>query len=90
MPTRKKPVTRSNSSKKDPAVRQLAQLRKTVKELRVKLEREIKARQIEARVKTEAQKARAQLTLRRISAISTPWNRRLRLLKRNSAAWTRS
>jgi chromosome segregation ATPase len=61
MPTRKKPVTRSNSSKKDPAARQLAQLRKTVKELRIKLERETKARQIEARVKTEAQKARAQL-----------------------------
>jgi chromosome segregation ATPase len=55
MPTRKKAV------KNDPALRQLAQLRKTVKQLRVKLERESKARQIEARVKNEAQKARAQL-----------------------------
>ena len=36
-------------------------MRKTVKELRVKLERETKARKIEARVKSEAQKARAQL-----------------------------
>ena len=61
MPTRKKPATRSKAAKKDPALRQLAQLRKTVKGLRVKLERETRARQIEARVKTEAQKARAQL-----------------------------
>ncbi len=61
MPTRKKPVTRKKTAKNDPALRQLAQLRKTVKELRVKLERETKARKIEARVKSEAQKARAQL-----------------------------
>src|SRR5260370_28586967 len=61
MPTRKKPVTARKAAKKDPALRQLAQLRKTVKGLRVKLERETKARKIEARVKSEAQKARAQL-----------------------------
>lgn len=61
MPTRKKPATRRKVAKKDPALRQLAQLRKTVRGLRVKLERETRARQIEARVKTEAQKARAQL-----------------------------
>src|ERR1700730_2014753 len=61
MPTRKKPATPRKTPKKDPALRQLAQLRKTVKGLRVKLERETKARQIEARVKSEAQKARAQL-----------------------------
>jgi transposase len=61
MPARKKPVTRRKAAKNDPALRQLAQLRKTVKELRVKLERETRARKIEARVKSEAQKARAQL-----------------------------
>jgi chromosome segregation ATPase len=61
MPTRKKPVTARKAAKKDPALRQLAQLRKTVKGLRVKLERETRARMIEARVKSEAQKARAQL-----------------------------
>jgi chromosome segregation ATPase len=62
MPTKKNPATPKKTSKKDPALRQLAQLRKTVKELRAKLERETRARQIETRVKTEAQKARAQLT----------------------------
>ncbi|MFZ2062162.1 MAG: hypothetical protein WAU82_14210 [Candidatus Binatus sp.] len=61
MPTKKKPSTPRKPARKDPALRQVAQLRKTVKELRVKLEREAKARQIEARVKSEAQKARAQL-----------------------------
>jgi transposase len=61
MPTRKKPVTKRKAAKNNPAVRQLAQLRKTVKELRVKLERETRARKIEARIKSEAQKARAQL-----------------------------
>jgi chromosome segregation ATPase len=61
MPTRKKPATPRKAAKKVPALRQLAQLRKTVKGLRVKLERETRARMIEARVKTEAQKARAQL-----------------------------
>ena len=61
MPTKKKPSTPRKPARKDPALRQVAQLRKTVKELRVKLEREAKARQIEARVKSEAQKARTQL-----------------------------
>jgi chromosome segregation ATPase len=61
MPTRKKPATPRKAAKKDPALRQVAQLRKTVKGLQVKLERETRARQIETRVKTEAQKARAQL-----------------------------
>jgi chromosome segregation ATPase len=61
MPTKKKPLTRRKAAKNDPALRQLAQLRKTVKELRTRLERETKARKIEARVKSEAQKARAQL-----------------------------
>jgi uncharacterized phage infection (PIP) family protein YhgE len=67
MPTRKKPVTRRKAAKNDPTLRQLAQLRKTVKEMRTKLERETKARKIEARVKSDAQKARAQLA----SQIST-------------------
>src|SRR5579862_1285584 len=61
MPTKKKPSTPRKAGK-DPALRQVAQLRKTVKTLQVKLERESKARQLEARVKTEAQKARAQLS----------------------------
>src|SRR5260370_38419906 len=61
MPTKKKPVRRTKAAKNNPALRQIAQLRKTVKALRIKLERETKARKIEARVKSEAQKARAQL-----------------------------
>jgi len=61
MPTKKKSSTPRKAAKKDPALRQLAQLRKTVKMLRTRLERETRARQLEARVKAEAQKARAQL-----------------------------
>lgn len=60
MPTKKKPMKR-RAAKKNPATGQIEQLRKTVKQLRIKLERETKARKIEARVKAEAQKARAQL-----------------------------
>jgi chromosome segregation ATPase len=61
MPTRKKPLKRKKAATKNPALKQLEGLRKTVKQLRVKLERETRARRIEARVKSEAQKARAQL-----------------------------
>ena len=61
MPTKKKPVRRKKAATKNPALKQLEGLRKTVKQLRVKLERETRARKIEARVKSEAQKARAQL-----------------------------
>ena len=61
MPTRKKPAKRKKAAKKNPAMKQLEILRKTVKGLRIKLEREIRSRKIEARVKGEAQKARAQL-----------------------------
>ena len=61
MPTKKKPVKRKKAATKNPALKQLEGLRKTVKQLRVKLERETRARKIEARVKSEAQKARAQL-----------------------------
>jgi len=60
MPTKKKPMKRK-AAKKNPATGQIEQLRKTVKALRIKLERETRARKIEARVKSEAQKARAQL-----------------------------
>src|SRR5271168_3159086 len=61
MPTKKKPVKRKKAATKNPALKQLEDLRKTVKQMRVKLERETRARKIEARVKSEAQKARAQL-----------------------------
>ena len=60
MPTKKKPA-KQRAAKKNPATGQIEQLRRTVKALRLKLERETKARKIEARVKSEAQKARAQL-----------------------------
>ena len=59
MPTKKKTAKRKKAV--NPALRQLEQLRKTVKMLRVKLERETRARKIEARVKSEAQKARMRL-----------------------------
>ena len=59
MPTKKKTAKRKKVV--NPALRQLEQLRKTAKVLRVKLERETRARKIEARIKSEAQKARAVL-----------------------------
>ncbi|MGH7925952.1 MAG: hypothetical protein ACREQH_15315 [Candidatus Binatus sp.] len=59
MPTKRKTVKRKKAVKRVPG--QFEQLRKTVKALRLKLERETRARKIEARVKSEAQKARAQL-----------------------------
>ncbi len=59
MPTKKKTAKRKKAV--NPALRQLEQLRKTARTLRVKLERETKARKIEARFKSEAQKARALL-----------------------------
>ena len=59
MPTKKKPAQRRKAAQ--PATRQLEQLRKTIKSLKVRLEREIRARKVEARVKAKAQKARAQL-----------------------------
>ena len=61
MPTKKKAMKRKKAATKSPATRQLEQLRKTVKMMKVKLARETKARKIEARIKGEAQKARAQL-----------------------------
>ena len=58
MPTKKEPAKRKATN---PALKQLEQMRRTVKALRLRLERETKARKIEARVRSEAQKARAQL-----------------------------
>jgi predicted nucleic acid-binding Zn-ribbon protein len=60
MPSKRK-AAKAKKKAVNPALKQLEQLRKTVKTLRVKLERETRARKIEARVKSEAQKARAQL-----------------------------
>src|SRR5216683_5761082 len=56
-----------NSSTKKPrvgsiVVRELAQLKNKVKELTLKLEREAKARKLDARLAVDAKKARAQLT----------------------------
>jgi chromosome segregation ATPase len=59
MPTKKKPAKRKKAAK--PANGQLQQLRKTISGLKVRLDREMKARKVEARVKAEAQKARTQL-----------------------------
>ena len=59
MPTRKKPAKRKKAAK--PGMGQLEQLRRTVRGLRIRLEREARARKIEARVKSQAQKARTQL-----------------------------
>jgi len=60
MPKKKVPAKRKKKAA-NPALRQLKQLRKTVKGLRIQLERETRTRKIEARIKSEAQKARAQL-----------------------------
>ncbi len=60
MPAKKNTAKRTKKAA-NPALKQVEQLRKTVKMLKVKLEREARARKIEARIKTEAQKARAQL-----------------------------
>ena len=46
----------------NPALRQVEQLRKSVKVLKLKLEREVKARKLEARVKSEAKAAGAKLS----------------------------
>lgn len=59
MPTKKKPAKRKKATK--PATGQLQQLRKTIKELKVRLEREMKARKVDARVMSETKKVRAQL-----------------------------
>lgn len=67
MPAKKTKVTRSKTRSKrkaaNPAKRtRLDQLRKTINDLKKKLEREVKAGKIEQRLKSEAQKAGAQLS----------------------------
>jgi hypothetical protein len=60
------PVKRKSQKKAkrgaNPALRQVEQLRKSVKILKLKLEREMKARKLEARVKSEAKAAGAKLS----------------------------
>ncbi|HYL58566.1 MAG TPA: hypothetical protein VEU51_06815 [Candidatus Acidoferrales bacterium] len=59
MPKKAKPAKRKPAKK--PAPGQLDILRKRVRELAVKLEREARARKLEARIKSEVQKAHAEL-----------------------------
>jgi transposase len=59
MPTKKKTAKRKKPAK--PSTGQLEQLHGTIKGLRVRLEREARARKLEARVKSQAQRARTQL-----------------------------
>ncbi len=61
MPVKKKSRKKAKRGA-NPALRQVEQLRKTVKILKLKLEREMKARKLEARVKGEAKAAGAKLT----------------------------
>ncbi len=61
MPVKKKSRKKAKRGA-NPALRQVEQLRKTVKILKLKLEREMKARKLEARVKSEAKAAGAKLT----------------------------
>ena len=60
------PVKRKSQKKAkrgaNPALRQVEQLRKSVKILKLKLEREVKARKLEARIKSEAKAAGARLS----------------------------
>lgn len=62
MPAKKKAPKKTRRAA-SPAHRQVEQLRKSFKALKVKLERETRARKIEARIKAEAEKARARLTV---------------------------
>ncbi len=61
MPVKKKSQKKAKRGA-NPALRQVEQLRKSVKILKLKLEREMKARKLEARVKSEAKAAGAKLT----------------------------
>jgi chromosome segregation ATPase len=60
MPTRKK-TSKKVKRKGNPAQRQVEQLRKSFKVLKTRLERETRARKIEARIKREAEMAGARL-----------------------------
>ena len=61
MPVKKKSQKKTKRGA-NPALRQVEQLRKSVKILKLKLEREVKARKLEQRVKSEAKAAGAKLT----------------------------
>ena len=61
MPVKKKSQKKTKRGA-NPALRQVEQLRKSVKILKLKLEREMKARKLEARVKSEAKAAGAKLS----------------------------
>ena len=61
MPAKRKTPKKTRRAA-NPAHKQVAQLRKSFKVLKSKLERETRARKIEARIKSEAQKAGARLT----------------------------
>jgi hypothetical protein len=61
MPVKKKSQKKAKRGA-NPALRQVEQLRKSVKILKLKLEREMKARKLEERVKSEAKAAGAKLT----------------------------
>lgn len=60
MAANKKPTAKRSAS--SAVARELDQLRKKVKELTLKLEREVKARQLDARLAAETKKAREQMT----------------------------
>jgi len=62
MPAKKKTPKKAKRAANNPALRQLDQLRKSVRVLRLRLERETRARKIEARIKSEAEKAGARLS----------------------------
>lgn len=68
MPAKKKTAKKTKRAA-NPALRQVEQLRKTVKVLKLKLEREAKARKLAARVKSEADKTRARLA-KQLKALS--------------------
>ena len=61
MPVKKKSQKKAKRGA-NPAFRQVEQLRKSVKILKLKLEREVKARKLEQRVKSEAKAAGAKLS----------------------------
>jgi hypothetical protein len=61
MPVKKK-SQRKPKRGANPALRQVEQLRKSVKVLKLKLDREVKARKLEARIKSEAKAAGAKLS----------------------------
>lgn len=61
MPVKKKSQKKAKRAA-NPALRQVEQLRKSVKVLKLRLEREVKARKLEAKIKGEAKAAGAKLS----------------------------